>query len=493
MLTEHGADSSFTLHDVFIVAARRSPIGRMSGCLSALSAHQIGSQVITSVLNDIPSNTTTGTNPRDYIIQRLEEVIVGQVFTASAGQNPARQAAVLAGIPYTVPTWSVNMLCGSGLKAVCLAYDRLRLGSSNRSHGGWVLAGGQESMSQAPHACPSGSALRRGGGANTSGLPHLGDFRLIDTVVHDGLTDAYSGLLMGQTAEIVAKKYDVKREEQDLFALHSQKKYIAALEKGFWNAEITPIKHPPFTGYKIDWIDFDRVPRSSSTFPVRFTLRLCHRFAGLPDPLARVVGWYQVGLDPELMGMGPVGAIRGLLCQLKWTVDQVDAFELNEAFAAQSIAVANELHIPFEKLNMCGGGIALGHPLGCSGARILVTLVHCLRRLRDEQKATEQTLRGALIGARHCAAYQIKERLNAVRLLPAQINPSEIVRAQTGNRKIDSSTLSLPACRAEILRKVTLAVEDLNEKLFLSSGLLMIDPSERGLRVIELRILQPQP
>ncbi|KAF7233559.1 hypothetical protein EG68_08335 [Paragonimus skrjabini miyazakii] len=427
MLTERGAGSPFTLHDVFIVAARRSPIGRMSGCLSALSAHQIGSQVITSVLNDIPSSTITGTNPRDYIIQQLEEVIVGQVFTASAGQNPARQAAVLAGLPYTVPTWSVNMLCGSGLKAVCLAYDRLRLGGFNVSHGGWVLAGGQESMSQAPHACPSGSALRRGGGPNTSGLPHLGDFRLIDTVVHDGLTDAYSGLLMGQTAEIVARKYNVKREEQDVFALHSQKKYIAALEKGYWNAEISPIKVPAGQkGEEPITITTDEHPRPHTTLEALGRLQpafgdsnnsgtvtagnasgvndgaafllLCREdqltACGLLDPLARVVGWYQVGLDPELMGMGPVGAIRGLLCQLNWTVDQVDAFELNEAFAAQSIAVANELRIPSEKLNMCGGGIALGHPLGCSGARILVTLVHCLRRLRDEQKATERTLRG---------------------------------------------------------------------------------------------------
>ncbi|KAF8565135.1 hypothetical protein P879_06916 [Paragonimus westermani] len=433
MITEHRAGSSFTLHDVFIVAARRSPIGRMSGCLSALSAHQIGSQVIASILNDISSITTVSTNPRDYIIQRLEEVIVGQVFTASAGQNPARQAAVLAGIPYTVPAWSVNMLCGSGLKAVCLAYDRLRLGSPNLSHGGWVIAGGQESMSQAPHACPSGSALRRGGGSNTSGLPHLGDFRLIDTVVHDGLTDAYSGLLMGQTAEIVAKKrvyhfvYDVKREDQDQFALHSQRKYAAALDKGFWNAEVTSIKVPAGQkGQEPITITTDEHPRPHTTLEALGRLQpafgdsnnpgtvtagnasgvndgaafllLCRKDQltayGLLDPLARVVGWYQVGLAPDLMGMGPVGAIRGLLCQLDWTVDQVDAFELNEAFAAQSIAVSKELRIPSEKLNMCGGGIALGHPLGCSGARILVTLVHCLRRLRDERKTAERTLRG---------------------------------------------------------------------------------------------------
>ncbi|VDP86036.1 unnamed protein product [Echinostoma caproni] len=187
--------------DVFIVGALRTPIGRMSGSLAGVPAHKLGAIVIQQLLYDESSDL------KSKIIPRLDEVIVGQVFTAATGQNPARQAAVLAGIPFSVPSWNVNMICGSGLKAVCLAYDRLKILSSD---GGWIIAGGQESMSQAPHATPAGCSLRRGGMQNSAGLPHLGDFRLIDTVMHDGLTDAFCGKLMGCTAETIAKKYVVE-------------------------------------------------------------------------------------------------------------------------------------------------------------------------------------------------------------------------------------------------------------------------------------------
>ncbi|KAA3682355.1 acetyl-CoA C-acetyltransferase [Paragonimus westermani] len=251
---------------------------------------QIGSQVIASILNDISSITTTSTNPRDYIVQQLEEVIVGQVFTASAGQNPARQAAVLAAF---------------------VVFSLIKVPAGQKGQDPITITTDEHPR---PHTTLEalGRLQPAFGDSNNPGTVTAGNA--------SGVNDGAAFLLLCRKDQLTAH--------------------------------------------------------------------------GLLDPLARVVGWYQVGLDPDLMGMGPVGAIRGLLCQLDWTVDQVDAFELNEAFAAQSIAVSKELRIPSEKLNMCGGGIALGHPLGCSGARILVTLVHCLRRLRDERKTAERTLRG---------------------------------------------------------------------------------------------------
>ncbi|CAH8536859.1 unnamed protein product [Schistosoma guineensis] len=396
---------------VFIVSALRSPIGRMSGCLSGLSAHQLGSQVISSVLDNVVENSTNPKELKNHIMEHLEEVILGQVLTTSTGQNPARQAAILAGIPYCVPAWSVNMMCGSGLKSVCLGFDRLSLPSS--VDGGWIIAGGQESMSQAPHATPPRACLRRAGGQNTSELPNYGSFSLLDTIMNDALMDAFCNLPMGGTAENVAKRFGISREEQDLFALRSQEKYAAALKAGHFLNEITPIKVPAIGKEASKIITTDEHPRPDTTLVKLSKLRpafhedtnhgtvtagnasgvndgaaillLCRgdqlSKLGSRRPLARIVGWHQAGLEPELMGLGPIYAIRGLLSKIGWKMESVDIFEINEAFASQCIAIATELCILPEKLNISGGAIALGHPVGCSGARILVTLVHTLQRL----------------------------------------------------------------------------------------------------------------
>ncbi|CAH8483490.1 unnamed protein product [Dicrocoelium dendriticum] len=397
--------------DVVIVASRRSPVGRMSGCLSGLSAHQLGAQVIDAVLATASRLSSDPSSMKEYIIHHLEEVIVGQVFTASTGQNPARQAAILSGIPYSVPAWGVNMLCGSGLKAVCLAYDRLRHVNPD---GGWVIAGGQESMSQAPHATAAGASVRRGGGPNTRTLPHL---------------DAYCGLLMGHTAEFIAKKYGLTREQQDSFALESQQKYESAFSKGLFSSEIVPIILPASMNCELgNTVNKDEHPRPGTSMESLARLKpafsdsaengtvTAGNASGVNDGAAflvlcrgdqlkkcdsldtmcrfvRIVGWHQVGLEPQLMGLGPVSAILGLIAKLGWTLDSVDAFEINEAFAAQSLAVIHELGIPASKVNRWGGGVALGHPLGCTGARILVTLISIISHLGNPPPKKEP-LRG---------------------------------------------------------------------------------------------------
>ncbi|TNN20433.1 Acetyl-CoA acetyltransferase, cytosolic [Schistosoma japonicum] len=406
---------------VFIVSARRSPIGRMSGCLSGLSAHQLGGQVISSVLDNVVEGSANPKELKNHILEHLEEVIIGQVLTASAGQNPARQAAILAGIPYCVPAWCVNMMCGSGLKSVCLGFDRLSL--SSMTDGGWILAGGQESMSQAPHATPPRACLRRVGGQNTSELPNYGNFTLLDTIMNDALMDAFCNLPMGGTAENVAKRFGISREEQDVFALRSQEKYAFALKAGYFINEITPIKVPGVGTEEPMMVAVDEHPRPDTTLTKLSKLRpafhadakngtvtagnasgvndgaafllLCRgdqlSKLGSRRPLARIVGWHQAGLEPELMGLGPIFAIRGLLSKISWKIESVDIFEINEAFASQCIAIATELCILPEKLNVSGGAIALGHPVGCSGARILVTLVHTLQRICKEQHNNDST------------------------------------------------------------------------------------------------------
>ncbi|CAH8514362.1 unnamed protein product [Heterobilharzia americana] len=409
---------------VFIVSALRSPIGRMSGCLSGLSAHQLGGQVISSVLENAVEGSNNPKELKNYIVEHLEEVILGQVLTASTGQNPARQAAILAGIPYCVPAWGVNMVCGSGLKSVCIGFDRLNASSS--SEGGWILAGGQESMSQAPHTTPPRACLRRVGGQNTSELPNYGNFTLLDTIISDALTDAFCNISMGATAEIVAKRFGISREEQDLFALRSQEKYAAALQAGYLVNEITPIKVPGVGKEEAKLVDTDEHPRLDTTLAKLSKLRPAFQSdsagggtvtagntSGVNDgaavlllcrgdqlskldvrrPLARIVGWHQAGLEPELMGLGPIFAIRGLLSKIGWKIESVDLFEINEAFASQCIAIATELCILPEKLNICGGAIALGHPVGCSGARILVTLTHTLQRISNEQSSGDFDVR----------------------------------------------------------------------------------------------------
>ncbi|XP_048457127.1 acetyl-CoA acetyltransferase, cytosolic isoform X1 [Rhincodon typus] len=372
--------------DVVIVCAARTPIGKnirigsFNGSLSGLAAHQLASVVIKEVLK------RGNIKPED-----VSEVILGQVLTAGQGQNPARQASVSSGIPYLVPAWSCQMICGSGLKAVCLATQAIMTGSSNI-----VIAGGMESMSKTPHV-----ALLRTG-------VKMGDVSLQDSMLCDGLMDAFHGYHMGITAENVAKKWNISREEQDKFAVQSQRRTERAQKAGFFDKEIVPVSVPSRKGSFE--VSADEFPRHGSSFEVMSKLKPCFlndgtgsitaaNASGISDgaaavilmkksealkrnlmPLARVVSWAQAGLDPAIMGIGPIPAIRKAVDKAGWTLDEVDLFEINEAFAAQSIAVVKELGLNPEKVNIQGGAIALGHPLGMSGCRILVTLLYTLER-----------------------------------------------------------------------------------------------------------------
>ncbi|UJR25007.1 hypothetical protein I4U23_006368 [Adineta vaga] len=368
------------LDDVVILSAVRTPIGSLSGCLSALKGHQLGAVAIKAALSKV--NTTIRPD-------EISEVYMGQVLTANEGQNPARQAARGGGLPYSTPATTVNMVCGSGMKAVVLGFQAIRTGDATI-----VVAGGQESMSQAPHYIP----LRHG--------KKMGDASLVDSMLHDGLTDAFNHVHMGITAETVAQTCGITREEQDEFAFNSQQKYEQAKSLGHFDAEIEPIVLA--TGKSDIHIKDDEYPRKQTTIEGLGNLRTVFKEAGtvtagnasgindgaaalvlcsnrtaklkqLP-PLARIVSYGQAGIDPLLMGLAPIGAIKEALRKAKWDIETVDLFELNEAFAAQSVAVSKELRIDPKKLNVNGGAIALGHPLGGSGARILVTLIHTLKR-----------------------------------------------------------------------------------------------------------------
>ncbi|XP_062912660.1 acetyl-CoA acetyltransferase, cytosolic [Mobula hypostoma] len=365
---------------VVIVSAARSPIGSFNGCLSSLAAHQIASVVIKETLKK------ANIQPED-----VSEVILGHVFTAGEGQNPARQASVAAGIPYQVPAWSCQMVCGSGLKAVCLAAQAILTGCSDI-----VVAGGMESMSKAPHMVQ----MRAG--------HKMGNASLQDSILCDGLTDAFHSYHMGITAENVAKSWSVSREAQDRFALQSQERTETAQKSGFFVKEIVPISVPSRKG-TIEVVD-DEFPRHGSSYEAMSALKPCFlrdgtgsvtagNASGINDgaaavilmkkskaleksltPLARIVSWAQAGLDPAVMGTGPIPAIRKAVEKAKWNLEKVDLFEINEAFAAQSIAVIKELGLDPDKVNIQGGAIALGHPLAMSGCRILVTLLHALQR-----------------------------------------------------------------------------------------------------------------
>ncbi|XP_078086152.1 acetyl-CoA acetyltransferase, cytosolic [Mustelus asterias] len=366
--------------DVVIVSAARTPIGSFSGSLSSLAAHSLASVVIKEVLK------RANIKPED-----VSEVILGHVLPAGQGQNPARQASVSAGIPYLVPAWSCQMICGSGLKAVCLATQAIVTGNSSI-----VVAGGMENMSKTPHV-----ALMRTG-------IKMGDVSLQDSILCDGLMDAFHNYHMGITAENVAKKWNINREEQDKFAVESQKRTEMAQKAGFFDKEIVPVSVPSRKG-SIE-VTTDEFPRHGSCYEVISKLKPCFlndgtgsvtaaNASGINDgaaavilmkksealkrnlaSLAHVVSWAQAGLDPAIMGIGPIPAIRKAVEKAGWTLDEVDLFEINEAFAAQSVAVVKELGLNPEKVNVQGGAIALGHPLGMSGCRILVTLIYALER-----------------------------------------------------------------------------------------------------------------
>ncbi|XP_012673173.2 acetyl-CoA acetyltransferase, cytosolic [Clupea harengus] len=365
---------------VVIVSAARTPIGSFNGAFTTLPVHELASTVIKEVLQ------RAGVTP-----DQVSEVIMGHVLTAGHGQNPARQAAVGAGIPYPVPAWSCQMVCGSGLKAVCLGCQSIQTGDATV-----VVAGGMESMSRAPHTVQMRTGVK------------MGDTPLQDSIVADGLTDAFHCYHMGITAENVAKQWGVTREEQDRFAVSSQTRTEAAQKAGHFDREIVPVTVPSRKG-PVE-VRQDEFPRHGSSIDAMSKLKPCFlkdgsgsvtagNASGINDgaaatvlmsqseaqrrglkPMARIISWAQAGLDPSIMGTGPIPAIRKAVERAGWKLEEVDLFEVNEAFAAQSVAVVKELGLNPDKVNVCGGAISLGHPLGMSGCRVLVTLLHALQR-----------------------------------------------------------------------------------------------------------------
>jgi acetyl-CoA C-acetyltransferase len=364
--------------DVVIVAGVRTAIGKFNGKLSSLPAHQLGRHVIVELLR------RSGVAPEE-----VSEVILGQVLTAAAGQNPSRQAAIGAGLPVEVPAYVINQVCGSALRAVVLGYQSIRLGDSRI-----VIAGGQESMSQSPHAV----RVR-------NGIP-IGDGKLVDTMICDGLWDAFGDMHMGITAENVADQWKISREEQDEFAATSQQRAAAAWDSKRFCDEIVPIK---IKERKTEILfDRDEDVRPDTTAQILSGLRPAFKSDGsvtagnssrlndgaaglvLMDlglakerglgPIFRIVSWASVGVDPSIMGVGPITAIEKALVKAGWKSEDLDLIEINEAFASQSCAVAKTLRLDSERLNVNGGAIALGHPIGASGARLLVTLTHEMAR-----------------------------------------------------------------------------------------------------------------
>ena len=364
-------------NEVVIVCAYRTPIGSLCGSLSTLKAHELGSLLIRTIVEKF-DNTLI---PSD--------VIIGQALTAGQGQNPARQSVIHAGLPNKVNATTINMLCGSGLKACILGYQAIKCGDADI-----VICGGQESMSQAPHCLNIRKEMK------------MGDAKMIDTMQFDGLTDAFENVLMGVTAEAVAQKFGISRQMQDEFALNSQKKYAQALKDDLFANEIVPVRIKQRNGDKI--ISVDEFPRIDTTLESLAKLRAVFKSdgtvtagnaSGINDgaamlllmsakeaqkhnlnALVRIVSWAQSGCDPMLMGVCPIEAIQNAISKANWTIGDVDLFEINEAFAAQSIAIVKTLGLDEAKVNVNGGSIALGHPIGASGARILVTLIHTLCR-----------------------------------------------------------------------------------------------------------------
>ena len=387
--------------EVVIAGAARTPVGSFNGALSSVTASELGTVAISAALE------RAGIPPED-----VSEVIMGQILTAAQGQNPARQAAIAAGLPVEVPAYGVNQLCGSGLKSVAMGLQAILNGDS-----GIVVAGGQESMSQAPHA----QNLRSGA--------KMGDVEFVDTMIKDGLWDAFNGYHMGNTAENVAEQWQITRAEQDAFAERSQQKAEAAQKAGRFDDEIAPVTYATRKGSVT--VDADEHPRHGTTLEDLAKLRpafdrdgtvTAGNASGINDgaaalvlmtadeaaargiaPLARIVSWAQVGVDPAIMGSGPIPASRKALEKAGWSVDDLDLVEANEAFAAQACAVNKDLGWDTEKVNVKGGAIALGHPIGASGARILVTLLHEMQ-VRDARKGLATLCIGGGMGIAMCVA-----------------------------------------------------------------------------------------
>ena len=387
------------MNDVVIASAARTPIGSFNGALSSVSASYLGEVAIAAALK------RAGVSPED-----VSEVIMGQILTAGAGQNPARQAAVGAGIPVERTAYNINQLCGSGLRAVALGYQAIRLGDSDI-----VVAGGQENMSQAPHCVH----MRNG--------QKLGDTQLIDTMIKDGLWDAFNGYHMGNTAENVAQKWQITREEQDAFAAQSQQKAERAQKAGEFDDELTPVTIKSRRGETL--VAIDEYPKHGTTAETLAGLRpafakdgtvTAGNASGINDggaavvlmtaaeadkrgitPLARIVSWATAGVDPAIMGTGPIPASRAALEKAGWSVADLDLIEANEAFAAQACAVNKDLGWDTQKVNVKGGAIALGHPVGASGARVLTTLLYGMRQ-RDAKKGLATLCIGGGMGIAMC-------------------------------------------------------------------------------------------
>jgi acetyl-CoA C-acetyltransferase len=387
-------------NDIIVIAsAARTPVGSFNGSLSTLPAHELGKVAIKAALER--AHVEPG---------EVDEVIMGQILTAGQGQNPARQASIAAGIPVAAPAWGMNQLCGSGLRAVALGAQQIQLGSSKI-----VVAGGQESMSQAPHC----AHLREG--------TKMGDLKFVDTMIKDGLWDAFNGYHMGNTAENVARQWQITREEQDRFAVASQNKAEAAKKAGKFKQEIAPVTVKTRKGDVV--VSEDEYIREGATYESVAKLRpafdkdgtvTAGNASGINDgaaavvlmtlaeakrrgikPMARIVSWAHAGVDPSIMGTGPIPASKKALEKAGWTVKDLDLIEANEAFAAQACAVNKGLGWDTEKVNVNGGAIAIGHPIGASGARILNTLLFEMQR-RDAKKGIATLCIGGGMGVAMC-------------------------------------------------------------------------------------------
>ena len=385
--------------DVVIVSAARTPVGAFNGAFANLPAHELGKVAIKAALERAGIEAS-----------RVSEVIIGQILTAGQGQNPARQAAILAGIPVESPAWGVNQLCGSGLRTVALGYQAILQGDSDI-----VVAGGQESMSMAPHC-----AYLRGG-------VKMGNFDMVDTMIKDGLWDAFNGYHMGVTAENVARQWQITRAQQDEFAVGSQNKAEAAMKAGKFKDEIVPVTIKSRKGDVV--VDTDEYPKQGVLLDAIAKLRpafdkegtvTAANASGINDgaaavvlmkasqaakegktPLARIVSWAHAGVDPKVMGSGPIPASRAALKKAGWKVEDLDLIEANEAFAAQACAVNKELGWDPAKVNVNGGAIAIGHPVGASGTRILVTLLHEMQK-RNLKKGLATPCIGGGLGIALC-------------------------------------------------------------------------------------------
>jgi len=385
---------------IVIVGAARTPVGAFNGTLASLKAHELGKVAIQAALD------RAKVSPGD-----VNEVILGQVLTAGQGQGPARQASVAAGIPVDSPAWGINQICGSGLRAVALGAQQIQSGASTV-----VVAGGQESMSQSMHA----SHMRDG--------TKMGDVKIVDTMIKDGLWDAFNGYHMGTTAENVAKQWQVTREEQDKFAVASQNKAEAAQKAGKFKDEIAPVTIKGKKGdtvvdsdeYIKHGVTIDGIAKLRPAFDPKEGTVTAANASGINDgaavvvlmseaeakkrgikPLARIKSWAQAGVDPSIMGTGPIPASKKALDKAGWSIKDLDLIEANEAFAAQAISVNKGLGWDTEKVNVNGGAIAIGHPIGASGARVLTTLLYEMQR-RDAKKGLATLCIGGGMGVAMC-------------------------------------------------------------------------------------------